>query len=70
MRECAELVPGEALGRIDETGDLEVPPSRIEMRNAAVVEHRPLEREGLAGGKAACGLGLLFQFAAVAGQDH
>ena len=57
----AKVVPCEAFGHFDFAGNLEVPLGWIEMRDAAVMEDRPLEGERLSRRQTAFGLGFIFQ---------
>jgi hypothetical protein len=45
LRESAKLLPGETQRFLDEAGDFEIPIGGVEIRDATIVEHGPLEGE-------------------------
>lgn len=62
LRKSAKLVPGEPFRFFDVAGNFEVPFRRVEVRDAAVMKHRPFQRERLSRRQTAFGLGFVFQF--------
>src|SRR5947209_2384514 len=65
-RQLVEFVPGKLQWVLDQAPHPEVPLSGVEARNRAVMQHRPFQRERLAGWKAAFAEHLLlFLFAFV-----
>jgi len=66
LREREKFLPGKFRRSGDFAGDFEVPPGFVEMRNRAIVEDRPFQRERLAGRETAFGARLILELLAVA----
>ena len=66
LRQGEKFLPGKFCRSGNFAGDFEIPGGFVEMRDAAVVENRPLEGERLAGRETAFGAGLVFELFAIA----